>query len=395
MRAENWLGGGRFEVAAIVGFSAVGALGLAAQPAIAAQFDAQLGLTAGQVGALFTVEGLGGTLSSLLMLLRLRALSRSRMALAAVLLFVAANAASAAWLDYRLLLASRAAAGMAEGMLVVLSLSAAASMDNTDRVYGLWVIGQGGLGSLVLLALPALFSRFGLGGFYGGLALVMLPMIPLVRGLSSRPPVPAATREAAPRAAGRRAQICALLAATLCFYGCIGGVWAFAANRGIAEGISGETVTLLLAAASGLGIAGALVAAWIGRTERRVAMILSGQCLLGVALFVLGEMPGAAPFGLSVALVQLVWCFVAPFLLALAAELDPSGAVMAPLNLMLGSGLAGGPILVGTMIDRRGDVGQAAVMPALLLAVSLLLMLGLAVARRMAWRNPRPSFPPN
>jgi predicted MFS family arabinose efflux permease len=73
-------------------------------------------------------------------------------------------------------------------------------------------------------------------------------------------------------------------------------------------------------------------------------------------------------------LLQAAWSFTAPFLLSLAAEIEPAGSLMIPANFVLGAGLAAGPLITGFVLEANGGFGAAAGLGTLLLLAGLILL---------------------
>jgi MFS family permease len=103
-----------------------------------------------------------------------------------VAIFIMANLLSATTVSYPLLLGLRFVSALAGGSLMILCLSAAATLPNPDRAYGLWVMGQLALGAVGLMVMPTLFAHFGIAACYMGLALLMALCAPLVRCFPQR-----------------------------------------------------------------------------------------------------------------------------------------------------------------------------------------------------------------
>ncbi|MFW2474917.1 MFS transporter, partial [Burkholderia pseudomallei] len=175
-------------LAALVAFAAITPLLLLVAPAVAGQLGAQLGLSASRIGTYFFVE-LGAfsaaTLPSYLWLGRIDA---RRIAWGATAVFCAGNLATAVWMPgFAPLLALRAATALGGGTLMVLCMTSAAASGNSDRVYGLWVVGQLIAGAAGLFLLPHLFDMVGLRALYAVLAALALCAAPLARRFPAVP----------------------------------------------------------------------------------------------------------------------------------------------------------------------------------------------------------------
>lgn len=352
-------------LAALVAFAAITPLLLLVAPAVAGQLGAQLGLSASRIGTYFFVE-LGAfsaaTLPSYLWLGRIDARR-------------IAWGATAVWMPgFAPLLALRAATALGGGTLMVLCMTSAAASGNSDRVYGLWVVGQLIAGAAGLFLLPHLFDMVGLRALYAVLAALALCAAPLARRF---PAVPRVRAQHAPRARAQAVRMAAALAigGVLAFYVAIGGVWTFASKAASAVGLDAQTSGNVLAIASLMGIAGAALASYLGGRAARRAMLLAGYGILAASLVALAAAPNANGYTLAIFGFKFAWTFVLPFMLASVAAVDATGRLIATLNLVIGSGLAAGPLAAGLMLDGGGTLRALFSIAAAVSLVSLAAML--------------------
>ena len=357
---------------ALVVFAAITPLLLLVAPAVAAQLGQQLGLSASQIGTYFFVE-LGAfscaTLPSLWWLGRIDA---RRVAVIALLVFGIGNVLTAVLMPgFAGLLVLRAITGLGGGTLMVLCMTSAATSDNRDRVYGLWVTGQLAAGAVGLFVLPYLFGAFGLRALYVSLAVLAVLTFPLTRGFH-----PGLGRKHAKRAqvAGNSGAALAI-GGVLAFYVAIGGVWTFASNAAANAGLDAARTGELLAIASVLGIVGAMAASWIGNRISRAVMLLTGYAILVVTLVGLSLKAGVTGFAASVFGFKFAWTFVLPFILAAAAKADASGRLIATLNFVIGAGLAVGPLIAGVLLDAGASLNLLFQGAAVICAISFACLL--------------------
>lgn len=344
--------GGIALLAAIVLLAAITPAVLMTAPALAAQLAAQWQLSPAQIGDLFSCELGAMSLATLPAWWWLRRVDWRRAALAAGLLFVAANLASAFASGYSALLALRFVSALAGGSLMILCMSSAASTANPGRTYGLWVMGQLVIGALGLAVLPGLFAAHGIAAAYLLLAGLMGLCLPLTRCL------PAAGRDVA-RATGEAGSGPRLRAglgilAVLAFYVALSAVWTFIGGIASQAGLSDRQSGDILAVATLLGIAGAGCASLLGERWGRAPLLLAGYLMmLGAILLLLGQ-PQLARFAAAALLFKFTWTFVLPYILASLAALDPSGRLMNATNLVIGGGLALGPAIAGRLLEASG-----------------------------------------
>ncbi|KWF63543.1 MFS transporter [Burkholderia multivorans] len=380
----------RATLVALVVFAAITPLLLLVAPAVAAQLAVQLRLSASQIGTYFFVE-LGAfsaaTVPSYLWLGRVDA---RRVAACAIALFGAGNLLTALWMpDFAMLLALRAATALGGGTLMVLCMTSAATSENSDRVYGLWVVGQLIAGAIGLFVLPHVFVAFGLRALYFALAALALAAAPLSRGF----PHSTGMRVARPARGAALAMPagCGALAigAVLAFYLAIGSVWTFASRAAADAGFDSQAAGTVLAIASVMGIAGAALASCAGGRVARRTMLWTGYALLVASLVALAAQPRASGYSAAIFTFKFAWTFVLPFILATVAQIDTSGRLVATLNFVIGAGLAAGPLLAGLMLDAGGTMRALFVGATAVAVVSFAALRGIErSARRSASSQP-------
>lgn len=361
----------RFGLLAIVVFAALTPTLLMTAPVVAAQLASQLALSPAQVGRLFSAELGAMSLATLPACYWLTRVAPRRAAFLAATLFIIGNLTSAAVDSYPLLLALRFLTALAGGSLMILCMGCAASLPNPSRVYGLWLLGQLVLGALGLALLPALFARFGLSACYLSLALLSLLALPLTRAF----PLSLATAQRQLNAPLPKGKTLLGLAAVLCFYLSLSGVWTFIGSIAQAAGIDSAASTRVLALATLMGILGAALAAGLGARLPRTGLLVIGFALICAAILALhGQLP-LARFAVAAMTFKLMWTFVLPLVLATLADLDRSGRLMNAINLMIGAGLAAGPAITGQMLQASGNAGTSLLAGAAMSLLALILIL--------------------
>ncbi|KVH28808.1 MFS transporter [Burkholderia cepacia] len=377
----------RSTLVALVVFAAITPLLLLVAPAVAGQLATQLGLSASQIGTYFFVELGAFSLATVPSYLWLGRIDAPRVAAFAIALFGAGNLLTALWMPgFVALLALRAATALGGGSLMVLCMTSAATSENSDRVYGLWVVGQLIAGAIGLFVLPHVFGAFGLRALYVALAGLALLAAPLARGFPSSLGARTAPAQHARGAAARTPQRLIVLAigAVLTFYLAIGSVWTFASRAAAETGLDSQSTGNVLAIASVMGIVGAAIASCAGGRLARRAMLTAGYALLAASLVALAVMRQAGGYSAAIFAFKFAWTFVLPFILATVAQIDTSGRLVATLNFVIGAGLAAGPLLAGLMLDAGGT------MHALFTAATAVAIVSFAALRHIDRRS-RPS----
>ena len=173
------------------------------------------------------------------------------------------------------------------------------------------------------------------------------------------------------------------LAAACLFYIVQTSLWAFAGQAGERAGLAAERVDFYLAASAMCGVGGAGLAMLLGMRRGMLAPLVCGflaQAVFGLLLYV-GR--GAVVFVPSVLLITFSSVFVTPYLLALAAELDPLGRLASAAGAFMNLGATVGPIAAGAIAARFGHA-WIGYLSALLLVGGLAVVAGPARVRGSA-----------
>jgi len=348
-------------VTALMIYAAITPMILLIAPAVAAQLGTQLKLSPSQIGTYFFVELGAFSFASIPSYLWMHRLDARRVAAFSTALFVLGNLVTAMWLPgYEVLLVLRAVTALGGGTLMVLCMTTAATSTNRDRVYGFWVIGQLIAGTVGLFLLPKVFAPFGISAFYYLLVALAVCAAPLVRhfpDLLKEMPIRGGARPGQRDATMRWRFTAALaIASVFAFYMAIGGVWTFASSAATTAGLSPDGAGTILAIASIFGISGAALASWVGGSRKRDVMLCIGYSLLALSLVELWMQPKTIGYSVAVFMFKFGWTFVLPFVLAAVAQIDRSKKLIASLTLVIGAGLAIGPLVAGWMIEFIGDL---------------------------------------
>lgn len=388
MPAETGAGAtDRALIACVVIFSAIAPLALLVAPVLTTQLIAERGLSPALVGDYFLFELGGISLASIPALWWMRRFTSRQIAPVAAIIFIIGNLLSIVVPSLMLLFGVRLVTALAGGALMLLCLNAAGAAANRDRVFGYWISGQLVLGALGLSLLPRLFAGFGLGAFYGALALMMALALPLAFRFDA-PTITRRTDVAAPRRAASLLPGIAMLA-VFAFYVGLGGSWAFmsliAAQSGLAEIAVADTI----AVASLLGIAGALLATFLGGRLPRARVLVVGYTMLFAAILALLGHLDMLRFTAAAYAFKFAWTFALPFILAAIASRDSGGGIMAWVNLVIGTGTSVGPVITGRILESAGSPAMLLICAgAVALSLILLLLIEFGAITARADANP-------
>lgn len=374
----------------IVVLSAITPALLMSGPVVAGQLAAEFGMSPVQIGKLFTTE-LGATsLATIPAWYWLSRFDWKKVSLIAAAVYILANIISALITDPSLLIIMRAISGLAGGSVMIICMTSAAMMEKPDRAYANWVVGQLVLGAVSLALLPVLFAAYGLSVFFVCLAVLMALATPLIQYLPHGKPAKGIQHETEQKNTPVAFKGMIGLAAILVFYLSLNGVWTFMAAIAGHSGISTQASGNVMAIASLLGIAGAMTAAFVGgkRTSFHAPLII-GYATMVAGILLLLATPSETRFTIAAFAFKYAWTFALPFILARVAALDRSGHLMSFSNLVIGGGLALGPIIGGYLIELNEGSYQALLITGAVLALtSLLLILSVQSRSSVAVQKP-------
>lgn len=332
----------------VIGSCALLVLGV--QPVLLGAMVQESRIAEAQVGNLVTIEMLAMVLGSLAGIGLLRKMGARVVIGVAGLVLAAMNLAMMGQSGMAFLSASRALAGLSEGVLVASALVAISRVERVERASAIFLAVQTLLQAVVAAALPFVVA----GSSRTDTALLALAVAGIVATVAALS-LPRRLEPAAPdgeRGALTPASLTALLGAGL-FLGTIVSVWSYFGlwliHYGYPPTFEGTAVSLCLVAQ----VVGALTAARFGeRLPNRptiAACALAGALL--TALFFLGRDSAAAIIAVSIAF-GFVWLFTLPFFAGWLIEIDPGRRAVLYLTAFQLGGAALLPSLAGVAVGR-------------------------------------------
>ena len=282
----------------------------------------------------------------------------------------------------------RAAAGLAEGVLIWVATGVVVRTASPARVGGIFFVLQTLAQALLGAVLAnAVIPRWGWAGSFVALGLLALLACALAFAQPARlAPLPP------PSATGFRwsARTLQPLAVVFLQLAALGSFWAYLEPLGKAAGFDARGAQTLVAASLAMQVIGGIVATLAVRRLPVVPALLGcSVALAGVTGFI-HQLPAGSLQGFAVAcaLFGFVWLFMLPFHIGLALRADPSGrlAGLVPAAQLLGS--ACGP-LTASFIVQGENAGSVPLLSAGFAVAAALL--ALALARKAA--RPSPGAP--
>ena len=327
-----------------------------------------LGIKPASAGLIASANVYGAAIGALVAVFLIRRIAWRATATAALLTLIAIDLVSTQIASVPGLTALRLCHGIVGGLLVGTAFAVIARTRTPDRVFGMLLVVQFGIGGIGLWALPPLVPHYGTAILFLALAafsLATLAMLPFLPGY----PI-AKAPDGAPVAAAPIAwrPLAATLAAIFLFQAGNMGLAAFIIGLGRSAGLSQDFIGPTLATANWLGAAGSLLVVAMGTRFGRLKPIVIGIAVTIVftAAFYRADLPFvyvAANIGSAI-----VWAFAIPYLLGLAAALDKVGRTAALGGFFSKLGLASGPLLSGFLLDHGGYPLMIATAVLLLLA---------------------------
>lgn len=334
-------------------FSAVLYTVLLVAPVIALPLIEKYGLDAGQIGLLFSFELGAFSLATIPAYLWLTRVPLTVSVTICTLIVVAGNIVSGFVPTFETLLLTRTITSLAAGSITVVILALGPKTSNPGRAFGIFTVAQLAMGALILFAFPVVFANADVSWMYwtlAALAVLCLPFIPMLRGISLRqesgaPVQRLARRNVLPFVGG--------MIAIALFYVGLSGVWTFMAQISVASGNEEGATSTVLAVATMAGVASALLATILGESpHRRLYLIISYVLMAGAVLVLLGG-PGLIQFGISAILFKFGWTMILPYLLSGVSSLGGGPQTMNTVNLMIGAGFVVGPLLAGQLAGNN------------------------------------------
>ncbi|TPG20549.1 MFS transporter [Sphingomonas koreensis] len=365
-------------IAAILFVGVVGVLIPGLQPQLLGAMALEGRLSAAQIGLAATVELLAmglaaGGAGAVLTIARLRPVC-----IGAALSLAAIDAATP-WASGGAIIATRAAAGIPEGVLIWLAIGFIARTANPARWAAIYLLTQ----TLAQLALAGLLASVVLarGGSAGGFAmlagislapLAVLPWLP-----RAYPPLDET------QAAGDVPSLPGLVALTgvLLYLAFVVGIWVYLEPLGRQAGIGPGPLAYAVPLSLAMQVIGASAAAALAGRVRPLPVVLIATLLDLAILALLGASPSPLAFLALAAGFGFLWLFVLPFQVPLVIAADPSrrAAVLIAGAQLIGSSL--GPLAAS------GLVSDADVRPTLWLGtICVIVSAGLMAAPR--FRHP-------
>ncbi|WP_454883186.1 MFS transporter [Sphingomonas oryzagri] len=323
-------------------------------PALVSGLEQGLGFTARQAGIVWACNVYGAAGGAIFAaLIAWRWPWRPTVAGALVLLIVV-DLLSTQVTSFVPLATVRVVHGCIGGVVTGIGFSVIARAPVPDRVYGMLLFVQFGLGGLGVAVLPRLVGHFGASILFlalVGLALVALVTLPFVPSLPRTIASPVAL---ASTASGRRGNMGLAFVALFLFQAAHMGLSAYLLDIGGAAGLPAGFVSATAGVAGALGALGSLGVVYLGMRHGRAKPLGAAMTLALVSGLLLLGARHLPLFAIAVLLGSVTWTFALPFLLGLCTAFDASGRSAIWSSVVSKLGLATGPLVAALIGSGSG-----------------------------------------
>lgn len=311
-----------------------------------------LGVSEREAGFVASANVYGAAVGALCAVAFVRVVPWRPFACVALAILIGIDLASSLISDLQTLIAVRAVHGFVGGALVGVSYGIFSRTKSPDRVFGMLLVVQFGLGGVGTMFLPRFVPEFGSAALFYALAafsLLALLMLPFL----SDYPLEAKQKDEQPRARIQFAPLAATLGAVFLFQFANMALAAYIIELGRRYELTTEFASTAVGASSWVSILGAVLVVALG-----VRMGRWMPLLIGMVIAVLGTIAfhwSADPIVYIAAncITGCAWSFIIAYLLGMAAEFDKGGRSAAAAGFISKMGLASGPFVAGLLVEQQ------------------------------------------
>ncbi|MDE1169270.1 MAG: MFS transporter [Pseudomonas sp.] len=325
---------------------------LQVQPMLGGAFVDQLGLSLNQVGPIFAAELIAMAIACGASALLMPRINRQRYALVAMGLVIISTIASSYAATFGQLVVLRLFAGLGGGAVMAVVYASAALRSSKDSTFAVINIANLLWGVILVSSMPLILGH---GGVASCFWLLGAASAVAAYGVRQVPPRYVGVMQGEQQLATPLGLTSMLLIGlfALLFFG-HSALWVYQERIGKSIGLATEQIGAILGASV---LAGAVGAGLAGLIKRRFGLLLPqllgfGTALIATLMMVYGT--SALAFAITAGLIHLVWFFCLPYLLSMAAELDPSGRLAGLGNAAIFVGQGLGPF-AAAMVVGQGD----------------------------------------
>ena len=312
--ADGHIRRGGWEFWALVALSIGGVVQILGLPLIVGALEDHWGYTAAYSGYITSVDLAGLFAGSVSTSMWASRINWRRYVAAAIVLCIIMNVLCVWFHTLGILMVLRFGAGLASGVAYGSSLALMSRVQDTARGFSIVIFAQVAANAAILEIFPAIDAKWGPGGLFVTIAMVMAATAVVVPRLPGRDPVTQphivemdgrAGRD--PPLQGQRVAMAALcLGAVSLVYIAIGSYWAYADRMGNAFGLSGGAVHQLLTASVLVSTIGCFAAYRLSRTVGQSRPLLGALALLAAVLLLHSGLPHPVMYVVTLGVMQNV-----------------------------------------------------------------------------------------
>jgi len=345
------------------------------QPGFVEGLVSFMGLTEVKAGYIMAAELFGLTAGTVLFALLATLLNWKRIMAFAIVLVIAANVLTVFIGNEGSLLPLRSLAGLGGGLITAVGFASLANTKNPGRNYGWLIACVIGFSAIGFAALPLIFSAGGDKALLWVYTAILIACLIAPRFVTSDHNEERAVENE--HSAGKLMSPMGLsaLVSVLLFFIAYMGVFTYMFSIGGGNGLDDAQVVSVLSITQFFGVAGALAISFLASRIRHrwlaIAIYIAG--IIGIFAFKLDM-----AFGVFLALnavFQFCWNAGQPLLLAIIASRQATGAIMRfaiPLQFI---GMAIGPAIAATVLDKTGGYGPVITVSGIMALISFLLII--------------------
>ena len=343
--------------------------------AIVAGIADGLGVSQQEAGRVGSANVYGAALGALSAVFFVNRVAWRPVSVAALIALIAIDLGSGLISDLLALTGVRFVHGLIGGALVGIAFGVVSRTREPDRVFGMLLAVQFGLGGLGVMLLPPLAPIFGTQALFFALAAfsaVTLAMTPFLDDY----PADRQKAESGGRSIAhiRWTPLVATLAAVFLFQGGNMALNAYIFGLGRTYGLETGFISAAVGWATWIGILGCLLVVVFGLRFGRTALMAAAMLLTLAGTIAFNWSNDPAIFVASNICTSITWSFVISYLLGMSAELDRSGRTAAMAGFASKMGLATGPLVGGMLIGAK-DYASLINISAAILGLSMLALL--------------------
>lgn len=311
-----------------------------------------LGFSEGDAGRVGSLNIYGAALGALVAVALVGRIRWRTFAACALLVLIALDASSILVTRPGPLMALRFVHGTVGGCLVGVAYSVFARTRSPDRVFGMLLAVQYGLGGLGVMVLPRLVPAYGHGVLFATLVAFSLCALAILPFLDAYP----AGRVARPAARGgiRKGLLASTAVALFLFQAGNMALLVYMIPLARHFGLGTEYASTVLGVATWIGIAGCLAVVALGTRYGRAWPLAIATAVAAMACYAFGWSGVPGMFLIANCVSGIMWSFVASYVLGLCAEFDQAGRTAALGGFVSKMGLATGPFVAAALMDRAG-----------------------------------------